>query len=253
MKANEKKCPLCAEVIKKDAVVCKHCGHQFSASEIAADKAAAAKGQKNGAIGCFGLLGVLLLIGMCSSNKSSDPSTANSTVAAAPALTPDQAKALEVANKAKIAAKIKEVKALPGTDAEGNARIYGELVTLAPTNTEFIEKREQYNALVAKAAAYEEHPEQALEITRFSWEKGGFGSVQLVHFTVKNSAPFAIKDFTLECKHQGPSGTDMDENTSVVYEVVPANGSKRVGEVNMGIIASQVASSRCNITEAVRA
>jgi hypothetical protein len=24
-----KKCPMCAELVKKDALVCKHCGHQF--------------------------------------------------------------------------------------------------------------------------------------------------------------------------------------------------------------------------------
>jgi hypothetical protein len=38
MKADEKKCPDCAELIKKNAAVCKHCGHRFTSEEIAAGR-----------------------------------------------------------------------------------------------------------------------------------------------------------------------------------------------------------------------
>lgn len=38
MKADEKKCPDCAEVIKRDASVCKHCGHRFTSEEVAAGR-----------------------------------------------------------------------------------------------------------------------------------------------------------------------------------------------------------------------
>ena len=31
-----KKCPRCAELVKPDALVCKHCGHEFDASAPAA-------------------------------------------------------------------------------------------------------------------------------------------------------------------------------------------------------------------------
>jgi hypothetical protein len=252
VKANEKKCPRCAEIIKKDAVVCKHCGHQFSASEIEAEKKAQAKATKNGAVGCFGVLGLLLIIGMCSAGGKEDAAS-NSTTVEAQALTAEQQKALEVSNKKLIDAKLKEIKTLPESDAEGNAKAYGELVTLAPANSSYIEKRDRYAGIVAEAATYAENPEKALELVKLTWEKGGFDNVQLVHFTVKNNAPFAIKDFTLECNHQGPSGTDMDSNTRVVYELVPANGQKRVREVNMGLIAAQATTSRCEITNAVRA
>jgi hypothetical protein len=62
MKADEKKCPQCAETIKKAAKVCKHCGHQFSDAEIAAQ---AAKDKKHGMIGCGAALVLLLLVGTC--------------------------------------------------------------------------------------------------------------------------------------------------------------------------------------------
>ncbi|MCW2392268.1 zinc ribbon domain-containing protein [Sphingobium sp. B11D3A] len=248
MKANEKKCPRCAEVIKKDARVCKHCGYEYSEAQIAADKAQEAKNQQNGAIGCVVLIVVILLISMFSSSNEK-PTPANDTEQVA-AISPAEAKALEERNKDQIAARLKEARALPASDISGNARAYEELVKLAPANTEFSAKRDKYKAALSKVARFEGHPEEALELTKISWEKGGFGNIQLLRFTVKNSAPFAIKDFTLECIHQGPSGTDMDSNTRVVYDMVPANGSKRIREVNMGFINSQVTTSRCSITNA---
>ena len=218
---------------------------------MAADKAATTKAQQNGTLGCLGILGVLFLVGMCSSNNSDKDTAANSVATAVPALTADQAKALEKDNKSRITAKLAEAKSVPSSDIEKNSAIYQDLVNLAPANTSFITKREYYKSLLEKSAAYSSRPEQALQLEKFSWEKGGFDNVQLVHFTVRNLAPFPIKDFTLTCNHQGPSGTDMDKNVRVVYEMVPAKGTKRVKEVNMGIIAGQVASSRCEITDAV--
>lgn len=71
--------------------------------------------------------------------------------------------------------------------------------------------------------------------------------------TVVNAASFAIKDFELTCTHQGTSGTEIDRNVRTVYEVVPANASKRIREINMGVIVSQASNSYCEITDAVPA
>ena len=126
MKSNEKKCPRCAEIIKKDAYVCKHCSFEYSEAQIAADKAVDAQNKKNGALGCAGIFGVLLLIGMCSSKN--DEQTTEGNVATAVAMSPTEAKAIEERNKNEIAIKLKAAKNLPASDIEGNARAYEELL-----------------------------------------------------------------------------------------------------------------------------
>ncbi|UZK68293.1 zinc ribbon domain-containing protein [Sphingomonas sp. S1-29] len=252
MRGNEKKCARCAEVIKKDALICKHCGAEFSLTEIAEGKAADAKAGQRGAAGCLVLVGLLLVIGTCSKGDKTTDAGGNDAMATVPSLSVADAKALEIKNAAKIKTDLAKAKALPSSDVEANLNAYQALLSLAPANPEFAKKRDEYQARAALAKTYIAEPAKALEITKFDWEKGGFGSVQLVRLTVKNNAPFAIKDFELTCNHQGPSGTDMDSNVRIVYELVPANASKRISEINMGLIASQAASSRCEITKAIQ-
>lgn len=62
MRGDEKKCPDCAEIIKKDAAVCKHCGHKFSAEEVAA---ARSQMRNSKAIGWGALVAVVLLLAYC--------------------------------------------------------------------------------------------------------------------------------------------------------------------------------------------
>lgn len=67
MKQDEKKCPNCAENIKIDAAVCRHCGQEFSADDIAAAlaarKAKTRKGLLGCGLGCGGLVVLLAVIG----------------------------------------------------------------------------------------------------------------------------------------------------------------------------------------------
>lgn len=161
---------------------------------------------------------------------------------------------VEEANAAEIARLRQEVASVPSSDANENLRIYKRLVELAPANAEFATKRDEYQARVDARARYADNPEEALEITNFDWSKGGFGSIMIVdRLTLRNDAPFPIKDFVLTCVHQGPSGTDMDSNSRRVYEIVPAQGTKTVREINMGFIHSQATTSECEITGAVAA
>lgn len=61
-KFGERICPKCRESIKVDASICKHCGTEFSAEELATAKAEAKKNAKYGGIGCLVLV---LALGTC--------------------------------------------------------------------------------------------------------------------------------------------------------------------------------------------
>lgn len=212
--------------------------------------------------GCWAAVGfvffvfVLLVISTPPSDNDNRAGTAsqNSSVADEPgeALSPEQQQREEEKRRSEIA-KLRQVAAVvPATNYGENERIYARLAELQPSNEEFTRKRWEYAGKRRLAETYLTNPERALQITRFNWQKGGFGSIQLVSFTVKNDASFPIRDFELKCVHQGPSGTNMDMNVRTVYERIPAHGSKYIPEVNMGFIHPQVATSRCEITEAVR-
>jgi len=64
-------------------------------------------------------------------------------------------------------------------------------------------------------------------------------------FTIENKNPFAIKDVQVTCHHFANSGTEIDQNTRTVFEIVPANGSKRIASFSMGFIHSQATKSAC--------
>lgn len=183
------------------------------------------------------------------------PSTENSTETAS--TSPDatisaaDAQQLEKKNAAEIAKLKQEVTSVPSSDVDENLRIYTRLLDLAPANSDFATKKAEYEAKIAARARYADNPEEALEITDFDWSKGGFGSIMIIdRLSVRNDAPFPIKDFVVKCVHQGPSGTEMDRNSRRVYEIIPAGKTKTVRELNMGFIHSQAATSRCEITGA---
>ncbi len=64
--SEEKICPECAEAVKSDAKVCKHCGHRFEGGAAQPDEtnAKAASGAKKMGIGCVILIGFFLVIAL---------------------------------------------------------------------------------------------------------------------------------------------------------------------------------------------
>ena len=86
---DEKTCPKCAEVVKSAALVCKHCGHQFSggiAVPVADTPKPKSNTVRNGAFGCLGLVVLIGVIGALSGGgKGGSASAPSESVAAAPA------------------------------------------------------------------------------------------------------------------------------------------------------------------------
>jgi hypothetical protein len=90
---------------------------------------------------------------------------------------------------------------------------------------------------------------QRVTMTNFNWVKGGFDSVMMLDFTIRNDNDYAVKDFTIKCRHSSPSGTEIDQNSRTVYELIPAHGSRSWQRFNMGFIHSQVFQSSCKVVD----
>jgi len=83
----------------------------------------------------------------------------------------------------------------------------------------------------------------------FQWQKSGFGSVLLADFTIKNDSNYTVKDIEIRCDHYANSGTKIDSNTRVVYEIIEKHSTKKIKNINMGLIRSQITKSGCGIID----
>jgi predicted RNA-binding Zn-ribbon protein involved in translation (DUF1610 family) len=111
-----------------------------------------------------------------------------------------------------------------------------------------MDAREQSNTLKRDET---DNPERYLKIESFSWSKGGFDTVMIANFSIRNTLPWAVKDLKIRCRHSAPSGTVVDENTRVIYEIFGANQTRELANISMGFIHNQVSTSSCTIIGAV--
>lgn len=103
-------------------------------------------------------------------------------------------------------------------------------------------------------AAILDPKEQALnfvKLEKFEWKKGGFDSIMMLTATIKNKGTRDVKDLEIKCKHSSNSGTKIDSNTKVVFEIVKAGKSLRIKDFSMGFIHGQAASTNCQITDLI--
>ncbi len=94
---------------------------------------------------------------------------------------------------------------------------------------------------------------QSVTMTDFYWVKGGFDTVMMLDFTIRNDNNYAVKDFTIKCEHSSPSGTRIDQNTRTVYERLSAHESRSWQRFSMGFIHNQVFKSNCKVVDYRRA
>ncbi len=91
------------------------------------------------------------------------------------------------------------------------------------------------------------HPKDQVSIVKFDWHKGGFDSVMIADFTIKNANTFPVKDLTISCKTRAGSSTVISEPSTTLYEVIHAKESKRFSKVSMGFIDTQSTRAGCTI------
>ena len=90
----------------------------------------------------------------------------------------------------------------------------------------------------------------SLSLENIHWHTDGFGTIMMLDATVKNSGARSVKDVKIKCDSFAKSGTKIDTNTKVVYDIFPANKTTKVKDFNMGFINSQAESSRCSVVDA---
>jgi hypothetical protein len=90
-----------------------------------------------------------------------------------------------------------------------------------------------------------------VDISEWSWSKGGFDNIMKADFTVKNGSRFDIKDIEIKCVHSAKSGTRIDSNTRTIYEIIKAGETKQFKDFNMGFIHTQAEKSSASIEDFV--
>lgn len=95
-------------------------------------------------------------------------------------------------------------------------------------------------------------PVRRMSLTNQSWSTGGFDTIGMMSFTVKNENPYEVKDFMVSCSFHGNSGTFLGDRTHTVYETVKAKSNRAFSKVNIGFIPSQSSRGGCSLLSAVR-
>jgi len=205
-------CPHCAECIKREAIVCRYCGHDVApqqavvpvSTSIQSLPAKRSTGWKTAAaISVIGILGVVLYKGTTSEKVGS-------TETLAPAVssrTQDQAAPAPLVN----------------------------------TAADDLDSR-----VAANSKAVKERVAASLQLADYKWSKSEFG-ILTASFTFDNSSDYDVKDIEVVCQHSAPSGTRIDSNTRTIYDVFKARSIRTIPNFQMGFINSQSVRSGCSI------
>jgi PAS domain S-box-containing protein len=87
------------------------------------------------------------------------------------------------------------------------------------------------------------------KLVDFTWQKGGFGTVMIANFTVRNDSPVDVGDLKIRCEHYAASGVVLDQNDGTAFAIVKANATTRIPNVNMGFLNSESGTSRTTKTD----
>ncbi len=157
---------------------------------------------------------------------------------------------LERQNRVKINSLLADLKSLKERDYEARLAFWSDIVALAPANAEYARKRLEMAEKVESLDGLRENPEEGAVVEKVRGRKEGFGNVLVVDITLRNDALSNLKDFQITCESKGHSGTVVDSNTRVLYEVVDARSTRTFRKVNMGLLHSQAASTHCTVDQA---
>ena len=143
----------------------------------------------------------------------------------------------------------------PSTPADNTARDTSReaapAIELSEEDRATLAAREEEERAERRRREIERSPERFLELEDQNGVRGGFETVFLLSGRIRNTAEVDIKDPTIVCDLYGASGTQIGDVRETLLEIIPAGGSKRFSELNMGFMGStQVARYSCEIVDA---
>lgn len=83
-----------------------------------------------------------------------------------------------------------------------------------------------------------------------SLTKTDFGTIN-ADLEIINNSDYIVKDIEITCYIYGKSGTGIDKNTRIIYDLIRNKESKKVDNFNMGFVNSQADSFRCGVSDLV--
>jgi hypothetical protein len=96
------------------------------------------------------------------------------------------------------------------------------------------------------------HPVEKLELVKTSWRIGGFGTVAIGDFTIKNSNSYRVKDFGIICEFYAKSGTKLGSGLAAIYDTIDAGKTRTFRDQNIGFVHSQSSGASCRLVSAAR-
>ena len=91
---------------------------------------------------------------------------------------------------------------------------------------------EQYKKNLDKV----ENPEEYISIVKDGWELGGFGSIALASFTIKNESLKDVADIVVKFEFKGESKTVLHTTERMIPVIVKKGSSKVVKKENIGFV-----------------
>jgi len=85
----------------------------------------------------------------------------------------------------------------------------------------------------------------------FNYEIEHKGSINMIigKFTIMNHSEYDIKDLRITCSETANSGTIINRQTGIIYDILPAQTQKIFLDVKIGLGHSQAVSTSCVCTD----
>jgi hypothetical protein len=88
-------------------------------------------------------------------------------------------------------------------------------------------------------------PIQKIALDNLKWHRGGFNTVAIASFTLRNDNEFGVKDVIVGCEYHAPSGTRIGVTAAPIYRYIPAHDSITVKDFNFGQVDTQASGMAC--------